>query len=32
MFARRVDHPAGRSGKAKAVSLRCTSVGSLTAL
>jgi hypothetical protein len=31
MFARRVDRLAGRSGKAEAASLRCTSVGSQTA-
>ena len=30
MLARLVDHQAGRAGKAKAVILRCTSVGSQT--
>ena len=30
-LARLADHRAGRSGKAEAVSLRCTSVGSRTA-
>jgi|GEM_PF-2528967 len=31
MLACWVDYPAGRSGKAKAAILRCTSMGSLTA-